>query len=88
MRKGKTVFPEELLRGSTAGGKPFPKGNGGVRHDGSRIVPKQMYSGSYMNMRKWIIDVLDRESVRNETICCANECSVTLIRQLNEMSNR
>ena len=36
----------------------------------------------------WFVDVFDRESVRRETLRCANECSLTLIRQINEMSNR
>ena len=36
----------------------------------------------------WFVDVFDRESVRRETLLCANECSVTLYRQINEMSNR
>ena len=36
----------------------------------------------------WLVDVFDRESVRREMLRCMNECSVTLIRQVNEMSNR
>ena len=55
------------------------------RRNGSR--PPRQWTQEVVEM-SWFVDVFDRESVRRETLRCANECSVTLYRQINEMSNR
>ena len=48
--------------------------------------PAQFPSGG--KKMNWLVDVFDRESVRREMVRSINERSLTLIRQMAEMSNR
>ena len=67
-----------------------PKGDReGIGIPGGRRKPYRTgeWSQEVIGMN-WFVDVFDRESVRRETLRCANECSLTMFRQINEMSNR